>query len=158
MDFYNKYKKYKNKYLELKKLIGGGPGFKLGNVSGKRVIVKRSRIAKIISSVPIYSKELGNTYSYTVEYTDRNPKTQESNITEKDIIHFPKNIKQDPDTYKIYQPGKKVRVCERPGVNTFVMKCYVGTIVKIRGVDDEYYEVKTDKGILNFPRKEISSL
>jgi hypothetical protein len=60
MSYFQKYLKYKNKYLELKKQIGGAPKFKVDDV----VIVDRRKIGKIRN---VYTGKESN-IQYNIEY------------------------------------------------------------------------------------------
>lgn len=151
MDYKLKYLKYKKKYLDLKTQIGGQK-FPNAGVSGKRVIINRTRVGKIISS----SVLADGTYTYTVEYTDTNPRTQESNISERNIINFPKNIRTlVQDTYGFLKPGTKIRY----RVNSVTKD---GFIKGIRDMDDEFYKCgpSSDKHTflddLTIPRSNIT--
>jgi hypothetical protein len=151
MDYKLKYLKYKKKYLDLKTQIGGQK-FPNAGVSGKRVIINRNRVGKIISS----SVLADGTNTYTVEYTDTHPRTQERNISEQNIINFPKNIRTlVQDTYVFLKPGTKIRYTVGPVTKE-------GFIKGIRDMDDEFYKcgLSSDKHTflddLTVPRSDIT--
>ena len=97
MSYFQKYLKYKNKYLELKKQIGGAPKFKVGDV----VIVDRRKIGRILNvytgkNIPVYNIEyVSNTItspadkSISVPYVGENPTTVDESrlIIKPQIIH-----------------------------------------------------------------------
>ena len=105
MNYEQKYLKYKSKYNQLKcQLKGGAPKFPNADASGMRVIIDRSRVAKIESS-----KLVGGTYMYKITYVDKDPRVEEDNVNENRIISFPRNIRTiNPDKYYIIEPKRKI--------------------------------------------------
>jgi adenosine deaminase CECR1 len=133
--------------LELKTQNGGDPKFPISGVSGKRVIINRSRIAKIISS----NIKDGN-YIYKIEYTDTEPRTQEDNILEKNIMNFPSNIHAlNPDKYILLKPGQYVKYM-------FGSTERKGYILSIRNSESELYAITTKKQIYTFIDAETSNI
>ena len=129
MNFEQKYLQYKFKYLNLKNQVGGEPKFPNAGVSGSRVIIDRSRIAKVISS-----KLVSGIYEYTVEYVDVDPRVKIEHVKESRIISFPKNKINLNDANNILQP--KTEIYFRNGGSK-----KKGRIIGIVENDNETYEV-----------------
>ena len=131
MNYEQKYLKYKNKYLNLKNQSGGGK-FPLGT-DGRRVIVDRKALAKIIS-VCENTDELGGRTLYTVDYVGQMVRRRESNITEDRIILAPNTFTND--RRKIFQPNETVLITN--GTNkerAFIIK------IRDTGGEGEFYSV-----------------
>ena len=107
MSYFQKYLKYKNKYLELKKQIGGAPKFKVDDV----VIVDRRKIGRILnvytgieSNIQYNIEYVSNTItspadrSISVPYVGENPTT----VDESRLIIKPQII---PNRSYILRPG-----------------------------------------------------
>jgi hypothetical protein len=132
---YQKYLKYKNKYLRLKEIMQiGGAKFPI-NIEGIKVIVDRRRIAKVISVCENSQIELDGKTTYTVDYLDKIVKEREANVKEERLIKLPKSIMTD--RYNILLPGERVVVLNR-GMQR------PATIIAIRDLDVETYSVKFD--------------
>jgi hypothetical protein len=131
MSYEHKYLKYKQKYLNLQNLNGGGI-FPLGT-DGRRVIVDRKALAKIIS-VCENTDELGGRTLYTVDYVGQMVRRRESNITEDRIILAPNTFTND--RRKIFQPNETVLITN--GANkerAFIIK------IRDTGGEGEFYSV-----------------
>jgi len=93
----------KNTYTELEKIYSL-ENAKFGlSIFGSRVIIDRSRIAKIIDIIGT----TGIKPTYKIEYVDVIPRKILDNVTEDRIINCPKSIVSD--TYKILKPTQKVK-------------------------------------------------
>jgi hypothetical protein len=132
MNYEQKYLKYKSKYLNLKNQSGSGK-FPLGT-DGRRVIVDRKALAKIIS-VCENTAELGGKTLYTVEYVGQLERKRESNISEDRIILAPNTFTND--RRKIFQPYQQVFITN--GANR-----ERAMIIKIRDTngEGEFYSVR----------------
>jgi hypothetical protein len=151
MNYSQKYKKYKNKYLELKNLfqragaaggVGGEPVYKSYElercpihiarpfVLGERVIAFRSRIAKIISICQNGPEINDGKITYNIHYVDTVPRELKTNIAEEHLIRLPTDINPGDSRYKILQIDQEVMW----GTNK-------GTIVQIRDNKNECYKV-----------------
>jgi hypothetical protein len=132
MNYEKKYLMYKSKYLNLKNQSGGGI-FPLGT-DGRRVIVDRKALAKIIS-VCENTDELGGRTLYTVDYVGQMVRKRESNISEDRIILAPNTFTND--RRNIFQPNQEVIITN--GVNK-----ERAIIIKIRDTngEGEFYSVR----------------
>lgn len=92
----------KNTYTELEKIYFL-ENAKFGlSIFGSRIIIDRSRIAKIIDIIGT----TGIKPTYKIEYVDVTPRKILDNVTEDRIINCPKSISNDK--YQILKNGQKV--------------------------------------------------
>jgi hypothetical protein len=139
-----KYLKYKDKYLELKKQIGG-----YHFSPGANVIIDRKRIARI----SYVRKNHDGSYIYNIFYLD-NPSETLDNIKDDRIILLPKNIKDVK--YKIFQPFELI-TRKSDGKNFMIVK------IRNTGGESEIYEAEEqsrrigDKVSILIDRKDFKS-
>jgi hypothetical protein len=133
MSYFQKYLKYKNKYLELKKQIGGAPKFNVGDV----VIVDRRKIGRIRDVIGKSNEP--NIYRYNITFSNDEVALCKEELS---LIVKPSSIKDDAI---ILQPGQKVTISwgTTPSGKIII---YGATIKRIRGhPSDEFYEVEYDQ-------------